>query len=74
VLAQDAPAAARQAEVSVTGLRDYAALLGDERAAAEAAEAARSLRVFQAAPAMAKPMVADAFARQRSARKFEDKK
>lgn len=74
VLAQDAPAAARQAEVSVTGLRDYAALLGDERAAAEAAEAARSLRVFQAAPAMAKPMVADAFARQRSARKFEEKK
>jgi Ca-activated chloride channel family protein len=73
-LAQDAPAAARQAEVGVTGLRDYAALLGDERAATEAAEAARSLGAFQAAPAMAKPMVADAFARQRSARKFEEKK
>ncbi|WP_423224103.1 hypothetical protein [Candidatus Amarolinea aalborgensis] len=74
VLAQNAPAAARQAETGVTGLRDYAALLGDERAAEEAAEAALSLGAVQAAPAMAKPMVADAFARQRSARKFEDKK
>jgi len=37
-------------------------------------EATRRLGAVQAAPAMAKPMVADAFARQGSARKFEDTK
>lgn len=60
----------KQRAASLSRLRAYAALLGDERAAAEAAESERSFDVMSSAPDLAKMGVAAAFARQRSVKRF----
>lgn len=63
------PASAQQQEAGLTGLREYARLLGDERANQELNGLLTDVAAFQAAPASAKQVVSDAFAKVRSVRK-----
>ncbi len=62
----------RQAEDRVTTLREYASLLGEERAEEEASRIAADLKRMRSAPARAKQAVAAAFAVQRAAKKFDE--
>jgi len=64
------PAAAQQRqEAGLTGLREYAALLGDERASQEILGLHADVMAFQAAPASTKQVVSNAFAKVRGVRK-----
>jgi Ca-activated chloride channel family protein len=62
---------AQRADIETAALRDYATLLGDERAGEEADGMAVQFAAMRAAPAAAKGAVANAFARQRSAKRFD---
>jgi Ca-activated chloride channel family protein len=61
----------KQRADGMSRLRAYASLLGDERAAEEAADSEQHLRAMAAAPDMAKAGIAAAFARTRGTKKFD---
>ena len=69
-MAKSPAEARRRAGVELAALREYAALLGEERGVEEAQAMEAEFAQLQAAPAMAKMAVSRAFAQQRSARKF----
>jgi len=69
-MAKSAAEGAQRANASLVTLREYAALLGEERAEEEALGAKTEFSAMQAAPAAAKTVVAAAFALHRSAKKF----
>jgi Ca-activated chloride channel family protein len=66
-------AADKQVRLDVAEVRDYASLLGDERAEEFAGEQERTLAAMAAAPAAAKMAVGAAFAVQRGAKDFGKK-
>jgi len=72
-MAKGAAEGARRADADLAALREYALLLGEERAGEETLGVKNQYAQMQAAPAAAKGMVAAAFARQRSAKKFDKK-
>lgn len=61
----------RQADLSAATIREYAALLGEERAEQEAEELAGRFAQMRAAPDMAKATVASAFGFVRATKKFD---
>ena len=63
--------ARRRADADLAALREYAALLGEERGAEEVQAMEAELAQLRAVPAAAKMAVSRAFAQQRSARKFD---
>jgi hypothetical protein len=69
-MAKSPAEARRRAGVELAALREYAALLGEERGVEETRAMEAEFAQLQAAPAMAKMAVSRAFAQQRSARKF----
>jgi Ca-activated chloride channel family protein len=60
----------RQAQTQLSSLREYAFLLGEERASYELQDAEQTLGVIAASPAQAKVSVAAAFRKQRSSKDF----
>jgi hypothetical protein len=67
-MAMDPAAGLVQSEAGLASLGDYAALLGEERADQELLGLRADMATFQAAPAAAKQMVSNAFARVRGVR------
>ena len=63
--------AQRRADADLAALREYAALLGEERGAEEVQAMEAELAQLRAVPVAAKMAVSQAFARQRGARKFD---
>jgi len=61
----------QQRETSISQVRAYAALLGNERAELEARQFDRDYGVLTASPAAAKKMVSSAFSTQRSTKAFD---
>jgi Mg-chelatase subunit ChlD len=72
-MAKSAAEGAQQVDTGLARLWEYAALLGDERAAAEAQGIEGEFAALRFAPAAAKGVVAMAFSRQRSTKKFDKK-
>jgi len=64
---------ARRARAGVDALREYALLLGQERAVEEAKDMHAAFAKMSAAPGLAKRMVANAYSVQRSTKKFDKK-
>ena len=73
-MAKSAAEGTRRADAGLTALREYATLLGDEKAVEETEGLMADFAAMRAAPAAAKGMVAAAHARQRSSRTFGKKK
>ena len=69
-MARGPAGAMRQAGVELDTLREYAALLGEERGGEEVRAMEAEFAQLRAAPAAAKMAVSHAFAQQRGARKF----
>ena len=70
-MARDAAAGVQQSETGLASLREYASLLGEERAQQEVLGMEARMAAMQAAPATAKNMVSEAYARVRSVRDFK---
>jgi Mg-chelatase subunit ChlD len=70
-MARGVPEGMRQADLEAVALRDYAALLGEERAAEEEQRLRDELEAMQAAPSVAKEAAFVAFARPRGTKKFK---
>ncbi|MBN1953479.1 MAG: VWA domain-containing protein [Anaerolineae bacterium] len=69
-MAKSTAEGAQRADAELGQLREYAALLGQERAEEEQSKMAARFQEMKQAPAQAKAAVADAFSVQRSAKKF----
>ena len=69
-MAKSSVEAKKQADVGLATLREYAALLGEERSVEEVEAIEAEFAQMRAVPTMAKMAVSRAFAQQRSARKF----
>jgi Ca-activated chloride channel family protein len=61
----------RQADQGLVSLREYATLLGDQRASQETEAMTAEFAALRSAPASAKAAVARAYARQRGTRQFD---
>ena len=72
-IARDAAAGVQQSETGLVSLREYATLLGEERAQREVLGMEARMAAMQATPAAAKKMVSEAHARVRSTRDFKSK-
>jgi Ca-activated chloride channel family protein len=73
-MSKSASEGARQAQEGLSTLREYAALLGDEKASEEALGMEAEFAALRSAPMAAKMAVAKAHARQRSTRSFSQDK
>jgi hypothetical protein len=63
----------QRARISLESMRDYASLLGDERAEQEVMRIEERFYDLNASPVSSKNAVADAFYTQRSSKKFGSK-
>lgn len=70
-MARSAAAGMQQSEAGLASLREYASLLGEERAQEEVFGMEARIAAMQSAPSTAKDMVSEAHARVRSARNFK---
>jgi Ca-activated chloride channel family protein len=71
-MALDPATGAQLSETGIASLEEYAARLGKERASQEVLGLRADMATFRAAPAAAKSMVSNAFAKVRSVRKKSD--
>jgi len=71
--AKSAAEGARWARAGMAALREYATLLGEERAVEEAEAMDATFASMRSAPRRAKEMVARAYSVQRSTKRFDNK-